>query len=170
MTPGKTAAALFCATVLAVQAWVSLDRWGYHAYYWPFVNYPMYSRSFDVGHEIRHPRLMLHPCDRSQPYELTFRGAALTQYEYRDRLLRAAGLQPRLPQEVARRTPIQLAALAAARAPAPICRMEIWVQRFRIGTGGLELPGTPWRPHVGWVLRDGVITDSAGAAVPGGAR
>ena len=166
MTTGKTAAALYCAAVLAVQIWVSLDRSGYRVYYWPFVNYPMYSRSFEMGHQIRHPRLMLQPCDSSAAYELTASAARLTQYEFRDRVLRAAGLQPNRTAEASRRTRIELAALAARRAPAPVCRMEVWLQLFRIGPDGLELPGTPWRPYVGWAVRDGVITDSAWVRPP----
>ena len=166
MTPSKTVAALYCAAVLTAQVWVSLDRWGYRGYYWPFVNYPMYSRSFEMGYEIRHPRLMLHPCDDDPAYELTFRAARLTQYEYRDRVLRAAGLQPDLPPDHVRGTRMQLAALAGARAPAPVCRMEIWLHVFRIGPQGLELPGRLWRPYVGWMMRDGVITDSVSVAGP----
>jgi hypothetical protein len=163
MTAGKIAAALYCAAVLGIQIWVSLDRAGYREYYWPFVNYPMYSRSFDPGYQIKHPRLMLQPCDGSPPYELTFRAARLTQYEYRDRLLRAAGLQAHVSPDVAPRTRIQIAALVGARAPAPVCRMEIWVRLFRIGSDGLELPGTPWRPYVGWNVRHGVIADTVWA-------
>lgn len=166
MTPGKTAAALYCAAVLAVQIWVSLDRPGYRVYYWPFVNYPMYSRSFEMGYQIRHPRLMLQPCDGSPTYELTARAARLTQYEFRDRVLRAAGLQPNRTHEASRRTRIELAAVAARSVPAPVCRMEIWLQLFRIGPDGLELPGTPWRPYVGWNVREGVIADSAWVRLP----
>ena len=166
MTPGKTAAALYCAAVLAVQIWVSLDRSGYRVYYWPFVNYPMYSRSFEMGYQIRHPRLMLQPCDSSAAYELTARAARLTQYEFRDRVLRAVGLQPNRTAEASRRTRIELAGLVARRAAAPVCRMEVWLQLFRIGPEGLELPGSPWRPYAGWAVRDGVITDSAWVRPP----
>jgi hypothetical protein len=166
MTPGKTAAALYCAAVLAIQIWVSLDRSGYRVYYWPFVNYPMYSRSFEMGYQIRHPRLMLQPCDSSAAYELTARAARLTQYEFRDRVLRAVGLQPNRTAEASRRTRIELAGLVARRAAAPVCRMEVWLQLFRIGPEGLELPGSPWRPYAGWAVRDGVITDSAWVRPP----
>ena len=161
MMQGKTAAALYCAAVLAAQTWVSLDRSGHREYYWPFVNYPMYSRSYDMGYQIRHPRLMLQPCDGSAAYELTARTARLPQYEFRDRVLRATGLQPNRTAEASRRTRIELAALAARRAPAPVCRMEVWLQVFRIGPDGLELPGTPWKLYAGWTVRDGAITDSA---------
>ncbi len=166
MTLGKTAAALYCAAVLAIQIWVSLDRSGYRVYYWPFVNYPMYSRSFEMGYQIRHPRLMLQPCDSSAAYELTARAARLTQYEFRDRVLRAVGLQPNRTAEASRRTRIELAGLVARRAAAPVCRMEVWLQLFRIGPDGLELPGTPWRPYACWEMRDGVITDSAWVRPP----
>jgi hypothetical protein len=45
MTFGTAAAALYCAGVLAVQAWVIASTSDYQEYYWPFLNYPMYSRS-----------------------------------------------------------------------------------------------------------------------------
>lgn len=135
-------------------------------YYWPFVNYPMYSRSFEMGYQIRHPRLMLQPCDSSAAYELTARAARLTQYEFRDRVLRAVGLQPNRTAEASRRTRIELAGLAARRAAAPVCRIEVWLQLFRIGPDGLELPGSPWRPYAGWEVRNGVITDSAWVRPP----
>jgi hypothetical protein len=44
--------------------------------------------------------------------------------------------------------------------------MEVWLQLFRVGPGGLELPGTPWQRYVGWEVRDGVITDSAWVRPP----
>ena len=35
------------------------------------------------------------------------------------------------------------------------------MQFFRIGPDGLELPGTPWMPYLGWNVSEGIITDSA---------
>ena len=99
-------------------------------------------------------------------YELTARAARLTQYEFRDRVLRAVGLQPNRTAEASRRTRIELAGLVARRAAAPVCRMEVWLQLFRIGPEGLELPGSPWRHYAGWAVRDGVITDSAWVRPP----
>ena len=162
MTPGKLFAAVYCVGVLAAQAWVIWPTTRSRAYYWPFIDYPMYSWSFDQGERISHARLMLQPCDRTRsPAEMTFREAHLTRYAFRDRVLRAAGAG-NASAEDARRARISLARLAHEHGSVPTCRMEVWMQSFRIGARGLELPGSAWTPSVGWGVNAGVLTDSAG--------
>jgi hypothetical protein len=162
MTPGKVFAAAYCVGVLAAQAWAIWPTTDSHAYYWPFIDYPMYSWSFDRGERISHARMMLQPCDRTRsPAEMTFRDAHLTRHEFQDRVLRAAGAR-NASANVARRARISLARLAHEHGTVPTCRMEVWMQFFRIGANGLELPGSGWTPSVGWDISDGVVADSAG--------
>lgn len=162
MSLGKVAAAVCCAGVLAVQAWVICTTTAYHEYYWPFLNYPMYSRSYAAGEQIRHARLMLRPCDRpDQPVEMTFREAHLIRFVFQFRVYRAANILRNTTPNAARSAAISLAGLAHRHIPVSACRMEVWIQLFRIGPDGLELPGTEWLPYIGWDVRNGVITDPA---------
>jgi hypothetical protein len=162
MTFGKAAAALYCAGVLAVQAWVIASTSDYQEYYWPFLNYPMYSRSFEMGGQIRHARLVLHPCDPDQPpIEMTHEHARVTRYEFQYRVHRAAGARKNTTPEGARRARIALTRLANDYVPVRTCRMEVQLKLFRIGRKGLELPGTAWLPYIGWNVRDGTIADPA---------
>jgi hypothetical protein len=167
MSPGKVVAAVYCAGVLAIQAGVICTTAEYHEYYWPFLNYPMYSRSFGMGEQIRHARLMLQPCDSSTPpIEMTFQDAHLTRYEFQYRVHRAAGARKNTSPNAARNARLSLTELAHANMRVPICRMDVWMKLFRIGPDGLELPGTPWMPYLGWNVRGAVITDSALVAPP----
>ncbi len=162
MSLGKVVAAVYCAGVLAVQAWVICTTTAYHEYYWPFLNYPMYSRSYAVGQQIRHARLMLRPCDRpDRPVEMTFEDAHLIRFVFQFRVHRAANILRNTTPTAARNAAVSLARLAHRHVAAPTCRMEVWVRIFRIGPDGLELPGTKWIPYIGWEVRDGVITDPA---------
>jgi hypothetical protein len=171
MSLGKVTAGIFCAGVLAVQTWVICTTTKYHEYYWPFLNYPMYSRAYDAGQQIRHARLMLRPCDRpQQPVEMTFREAHLIRFVFQFRVHRAANMLRNTTPVAARNAAVSLARLAHRHVPTPTCRMEVWVQLFRIGPDGLELPGSEWIPYKGWDVRDGVITDQAFAAADGGGR
>ena len=166
MSAGKLLAAVYCVGVLVAQAWVIWPTTRSRAYYWPFIDYPMYSWSFDQGERISHARLMLLPCDPTgSPAEMTFQDAHLTRHEFQDRVLRAAGAR-NASAEAARRARISLATLAHEHGPVAICRMEVWMQFFRIGANGLELPGSEWTPSVGWGVSEGVVVDSGAAPVP----
>ncbi len=62
MTVAKVFAAVFCGSVILLQAYPILAGTHYNNYYWPFVNYPMYSDSHRMGESVSSLKLRAIPC------------------------------------------------------------------------------------------------------------
>jgi hypothetical protein len=164
MTVAKLFAAAFCGSVIAFQAYPILSGQGYNNYYWPFVNYPMYSDSHRMGDSVSSIKMRAVPCRSGAP------SVAVTEVDLRikwgtfDRLLdEAAGLRETTSPVMAERASRRLRQLAATELPIPTCAVQLWRRTITIGPRGLENADAAWRVAAEWPVTE---ADSLPAGLP----
>ena len=155
MTVAKLFAAAFCGSVIALQAYPILSGLGYNNYYWPFVNYPMYSDSHRMGESVSSLKLRAVPCRSGAP------SVAVTEVDLRikwgtfDRLLyEAAGLRNTASPVQAERASRRLRQLAATELSIPTCAVQLWRRTITIGPRGLENADAAWHVAAEWPVTE----------------
>ncbi len=151
----KVFAAAFCAAVVALQAYTMLPGRAGNGWYWPFVNYPMYSRTHRAGDSFSRLDLRAVPCTpggAGRP--ISGEHLRVKWAPYKLMLLEAAGLRDTSTPEVAERAIARLRTLAATRLPFQTCRLQLWAWKFTVGPSGLEPTDSTWRLAGEWSLLD----------------
>jgi hypothetical protein len=171
MRLGKIVATLYCGAVLSLQSYAIFSTTSYNNWYWPFVNYPMYSSSFHAGESFLRVELRAVPCDspgdvfRLTEDDLHLKWRHFIMLVHKSATVRRADLDTEL-QPGSEPTTEALLHFIATYVPRHVCRVQVWRQRYTIGPGGLELPGQPWEIAQEWVLTlpgsGGVSVDTTG--------
>lgn len=153
MSIAKLLAAAFCASVLAMQAYPILSGPGYHNYYWPFVNYPMYSNAFRMGDSISSLKLQAVPCRTgAAPVAVTEVDLRIKFGAFHQLLSEAAGVRHTSSPDVAERASRQLRRRAATELKMPVCTVQLWRRTITIGPRGLRDADASWHLAAEWPL------------------
>jgi hypothetical protein len=149
--PVKIFVSLFSITVLALQSYAVFSTMGYNNYYWPFVNYPMYSNSHQAGETFSDVRLRALPCDNLRDtLQLGEDDLHVTSGRFNGLIYGSAGVRgTRARSETNAEA---LLHFITTYVPRPICRVQVWEQLYRIGAKGLEYPGRPWEIAKEWIV------------------
>lgn len=151
MIAAKGLVSLGIAGVLAAQVAAMLPGTD-GSWYWPFVNYPMYSEARLPGTTFSFHRIRVTGCD-SPADTLVFDAGTLpaTLFTLRNIFMTATGGRDgRMPADAMHEARETLGALATQAAGRPLCDFEIREQRFVIGRSGLERADVPWRAVATW--------------------
>lgn len=152
MTPGKLGAVGVIGGVLALQLF-ALSPHGRGGWYWPFVDYPMYSAAKKPGATFGLFELYVVTCEGAvRP--LVAADLSLARFRYRNTLEVAAGGRPDRPRE-AEEIPAaraMLAELIEDQVPGRWCEAQVHGRIFRMGEGGLESADVPRRLLAEWPL------------------
>lgn len=151
MRPAKLFATLFCGSVLAVQSYEVFSSMGYNNYYWPFMNYPMYSNAHRVGASFDDVQLRALPCDNPRDtLRLQESDLHVMSSRYFGLIYGSAGLSGLRARSAPNAD--DLLGLITRYVPRPVCRVQVWQQKYNIGPRGLEYPGESWEIAREWEL------------------
>ncbi len=149
----KLAVGLLVSGVLGFQLYCVLPIGPkYRNWYWPFVNFPMFSTPVEPGSLISAWELRAQPCAaRSQVQVLTFRDLGVRTFNF-VALLRNAGKvgnpEPR-DVEKARNAQSALSVLLNQRFPGRFCNAELWRKSVVLETTIDTRTQPPWeRVHM----------------------
>jgi hypothetical protein len=157
MNLAKLFAIAFCGAALLVQAYMVVTplrrKNAYQNYYWPFVNYPMYSDSHRMGESFSTLDLRVVPCGPdAKPVQVRSTQLRVKWKPYEQMIFQAARLRDTNSTAPAERAARHLRHYVATRLSFPACTVQLWSQTFRIGPHGLEPPDTTWRVAAEWDL------------------
>jgi hypothetical protein len=146
---GKIVGILFCGGVLPLQAHAIFSTMGYNNHYWPFVNYPMYSNPYRVGESFSVAELRAVPCDNPRDTFLLGEDDLHLKWVHFHGLVHSIADAPRADVANEPHPRIESAAKTLLHfitkyVPRPVCRVQVWRQRYTIGPRGLQYPGQPW--------------------------
>lgn len=154
----KAIAAAYVLAVLALQAYVMVPPMNpLRGYYWPFVDYPMYSGAFHPGDRYMIHELRVIGCNGGPARALAPADLGLEQKFYLLRLLR--GIATNGPgADQARET---LTRVVRTRLPGS-CNAEVWEYAIELGSDGPLVDEAAWRRAYRWVIPSPDETRSAG--------
>lgn len=156
MTLGKAGAICVIGGVLAVQLF-ALSPAGRGGWYWPFVDYPMYSAAKEPGATFGLFDLEIVGCD-GERRALAAQDLRLPPFRYRNAVEVAAGGRPDRPREpeeipASRRL---LDRVIIGMVPGDWCTAEVYGRIFEMGEHGLVTPDVPRRQLAAWrISREG---------------
>jgi len=157
MKLGRIVATLYCGAVLSLQSYAIFSTTNYNNWYWPFVNYPMYSSSFHAGESFLRVELRAIPCDSPRDVfrlgedDLHLKWLHFSTLVHKSAAVRRPDLDTE-PQPGSESTTEPLLHFITTYVPRRVCRVQVWRQRYTIGPRGLEYPGQPWEIAREWVL------------------
>jgi hypothetical protein len=157
MKLAKIVAALYCGIVLSLQSYAIFSTTRYNNWYWPFVNYPMYSDSFRPDESFLRVEVRAVPCDSPRQVLRLSEDDLHLKWAHFITLVKKSAAARRVdpdtePQAGSESTAEPLLHFIATYVPRPVCRVQVWRQRYIIGPRGLEYPGQPWEIAREWVL------------------
>lgn len=150
MSLGKPAATVVIAGVLAVQLF-GVSPWGRGGWYWPFLDYPMYSAAKYPGATFGLFELDAIACDGTTR-RLEATDLRIPRFRFRNALEVAAGGRPDLRRtpddiEASRRT---LSRLIVEHLPGGWCAARVHGRIFAIDHDGLASADVPRRLLAEW--------------------
>lgn len=154
MNPGKIAAGVIVGGVLTAQLF-ALSPAGRGGWYWPFVDYPMYSDTKRPGATFGLFDLEVVGCD-GVTRALTAADLHLPRFLYRNTLEVAAGGRPdrpREPEEIPARRAF-LGERIQDELPGSWCRARVFGRIFVVGQDGLESPDVERRLLAEWNIAE----------------
>lgn len=135
----KYYAAAIIAGVLGAQFWVIVPRRYQQAWYWPFVNYPMYSTAHYAGEQFSERELWAGPAGEPERMRLVSnRELNLTPFKYARALRKATNRDDSIVSGSDETASEFLGRLVVERMPSQPVRLQIWEHTWTIGAGGLE--------------------------------
>jgi hypothetical protein len=162
----KVVAVGVSAGALGLQLWAIMPPLrGGREWYWPFIDYPMYSKAFYASDTFTLRELRLVPCDKSRPSKVaTWQDVGILPSRFRRML--AAVARPRTEPSDAAYVATTESALEngiAARLPAMYCEAQVWEKAVR-NDGNVSIAlQAPWtRAHV-WNLANSGVRHTAGS-------
>lgn len=132
LTVKKLLAVMVIASCLGAQvyaaAWPSGARW------WPFMNYPMYSRSYPPGRTVASYQLRALGCGAEpEARRIGARQLGYRDGHFRGELSAIARDRPKAPRHRAR-----LSRLAGARLTPRPCALQVWGRRVALTRAGVS--------------------------------
>jgi len=132
LTVKKLLAVMVIASCLGAQvyaaAWPSGARW------WPFMNYPMYSRSYPPGRTVASYQLRALGCGAEpEARRIGARQLGYRDGHFRGELIAIARDRPKAPRHRAR-----LSRLAGARLTPRPCALQVWGRRAALTRAGVS--------------------------------
>lgn len=152
MTLGKLGAIGVVGGVLSVQLF-ALSPMGRGGWYWPFVDYPMYSAAKEPGATFGLFDLEIVSCDGERRL-VNARDLRLPPFRYRNAVEVAAGGRPdrpREPEEIPA-TRRFLTGLITREIPGAWCGAEVHGRIFEMGERGLVSSDVPRRLLADWSI------------------
>lgn len=129
-------------------------------YYWPFIDYPMYSRAAHVGDAVARYELRGLSCDASrQSFVISNNALRLGPYRF-ENFLRAvaarqsADSQRRSSVQAADRAAQYLSELIELQIERPVCAVQVWEQSLLIGDKLPQGFAVPWKLMHEWQVAD----------------
>jgi hypothetical protein len=159
MNGGKVLAGAVIAGILGLQLAANLTAIDW---YWPFINYPMYSDAHYRGDVFRYYELRQQACRRALPPAPVGAGTLrLGRFRYLQMLEQIAG-----DTAQAAEFRVDLSRMARRYLEPPPCRLEVWERIVEIGPAGAHPERAEWRRAVAWPLvrPDSLIRTSEAAA------
>lgn len=160
----KLFAAVFIAGALGAQAWV-IGPGTSGSWYWPFLDYPMYSRSASPEEPFRERRLALVPLSSEGLPGDTLRLASeemgfysFTLWSMAETIRRPALEHPDADEAQAREARIRIARTAGEALGLDRFEVIIEEQAFEIGRDGLVSRDPPWIAVDSWVAGAETVT------------
>lgn len=129
----------FLAAVIGVQAFIAIPPGRHHSWFWPFMDYPMYSGAHHEGEEVSFHRLEGTPCDGVEPVALTNTDLGILWFTFQD-LLSTSAREGRDPG--GRLTTLLEDALGGTLCGARVYQRTVVVGRLPEGGPA----SVPWRP------------------------
>lgn len=134
--------ALLLGGILVAQALVALPPVVDGSWYWPFLDYPMYSQAHHRGEEMRFRKLEALPCDGGEAIRLRHVDLGLQWFHLDNLLVQAMESEDRREDDPRGR----LRSLVVARYPERLCAVRIYERSMHLGeipAGGVD--AVPWR-------------------------
>ena len=148
LTAKKLFAAGLCCAFLGFQMYVIVPPGGRSRdWYWPFVDYPMYSYARQPGRTFTNHQVRAFSCGPvSVAVVLSNKDLFVTKFVFYRLLEAATGfrLSKPIPQEASDRAAGRLAHLIRTKLADSYCGVEIWGRTFTIALQGLESADVPW--------------------------
>lgn len=130
-------AILIIAGVLGVQFWTIVPRRYNQAWYWPFMNYPMYSAAHYPGDEFGHYELWAGPADQPESMRpVSSRELHLTTFKLATALRMASNRDAAIVYGRDESASEFLGRLAAEHVTSPPLRLQIWQHTWTFGPAG----------------------------------
>ena len=153
----KAYAVAISAVVLGLQFWVIVPPRGYNAWYWPFVDYPMYSAPRYAGDQFRYHELRALPCDTAAPpLVVDYKRLRVTKFRFYALLAHSSRIvRAELTTDTSDTTLALLRRLVGDRVGGAYCTVELLERRFTIPKSGPVEREPPWRRVYAWPLDAG---------------
>ena len=140
------------AAILGPAVWAGVPRPQSFSWYWPFMDYPMYSRAHYPGEDTWKWEFRVGACDETVP-TTRLTPAALHITAFRMIQLLESGADSTHPRV---RT---LLGRIAREQEAATCRGEIWARRYQLGTDGIVDRRPAWQRVTVWQVRDSDVIE-----------
>ena len=131
------------AAILGPAVWAAIPRSQSFSWYWPFMDYPMYSRAHHPGEDTWKWEFRLGACDETIP-TTTLTPTALHITAFRMIQLLESGAD-----STHAGVRMLLSRIALEQQPAT-CRGEIWARRYELGPSGIVDRMPPWQRVAVW--------------------
>lgn len=133
-------AATVAGAVLTIQLWRLFPVGADSMWYWPFMDYPMYSEPHRYGEELVERELRGVPCDGGRLVALPPDSLRAPAFFVWSLLANAAGASAYAAQHPAvvdssRRAAVEL---VRRRGDGRYCRVQLWARHYRFGRSGLR--------------------------------
>ena len=172
----KAAAVVFVCGVLAFQGWATYPFNHSGGWYWPFIDYPMYSAAKLPGDNFVEHALALEFANQSEGLELVSSGTGtlieaeagplvllgakdlgmhrFTLFRTLDQIAQRVEAPDESDQDWMREEIHLLSRLISYRVPITEVGVHLLEREYRVGPKGLENTDPPWRGVLDWRLQD----------------
>jgi hypothetical protein len=149
----KSFYAVVISSILGMQVYTILPG-SPEAWYWPFINYPMYSAPTRPGDKFRIDELRVIPCGQGSAIRLSHRDLHVTYFAFLNLLENATrrcrpGFKPTEHSQAATEL---LSRLIVTQSSISCSNLQIWSKNFVIGVNGVDKTDPPWELTCEWDL------------------
>ncbi|HEX7049639.1 MAG TPA: hypothetical protein VF188_05455 [Longimicrobiales bacterium] len=148
----KGFALMIIAGVLGFQLRVILPRGGGTDWFWPFINYPMYSAAHYAGEAVRPRELRIVPCEPGRPARpVDWHLLRIPKFRYRAVVRTLVSDGPRTLSMPDTAVVARLSRLIREHVPGNYCTAELWGRTFVLPLSAASLD-PPWHRIKSWRL------------------
>ena len=147
----KTFAACVAGAVLAFQLYIALPVGTRGAWYWPIIDYQMYSAAKQRGDRVEVFEFRARPCDGSPAHPITTRDLGITHLRFQDVLENARGGERRSRWDMSQAEARALIArLIEQASPGRYCAGQVWKHSYTVGQDDPAGADVDWHRADGW--------------------
>lgn len=143
----KILASAVTIAVLGLQLWIIVPPGRHGGWYWPFVDYPMYSGAHKATDSVMRVALRVRKCHRNAPWSLVTDSLGIPLTRFQELLYAAISRR----NHSARDSSISILNQSIARRPADRgCSAEILTQAIPLATFDWTARAEPWTQALAW--------------------